>query len=281
MRRFLLSSFLILGLASCTSKEESPKKSGVVERKDIVQKISLNGSVRGLRQSMVQPGYSGYVGKMYVTVGETVKEGQPLVRVTQTIGQPISEVFPIRAPFAGTVTQILKREGEYVASSTSSSDATNALVVLNDLRELWVDATVPEVDVAKVSIDLPADIRANALPGKKYKGVVRTLSLSPKQSNDRWDRGRVEYPTEIKITETDGALRPGMTVVLDVISAKLEKVLAVRHEFVFKDHEGFFLKDNKGKIHRVETGLSNEELVEIKSGAEEGLKLEMVDFDNL
>lgn len=281
-RSFKLFVFAVLIVTGCTKKENPDKKVGVVSKQDVIQKISLNGTLRGLRQTQIQAGYPGYVGKIYVSVGEIVKEGQPLVRVTQTINQPLNEVFPIRAPFGGTVTQILKREGEFVAQATGgSSENTNGILVLNDLKQIWIDATVPEVDVAKISIGLEAQIRANALPGKTYKGRVETLSLSPKQSSDRWDRGRVEYPLEIRVLNPDADLKPGMTVVADVISAKAENVFAIRHEFLHKDNEGYYLLDTKDTKHRIETGLSNEEVIEIKKGAEVGLKVQMLDFSKL
>jgi multidrug efflux pump subunit AcrA (membrane-fusion protein) len=276
MRLSVFSAGILLLLSlGCTKKPVTDKKYGVISRQDIVQKISIDGTVRGLRQTDVQAGYSGYVGKIYVNVGDKVKEGQQLVRITQTIDQPLTEVYPIRAPFAGTITQILKREGEYLAAS---GDSKAGVMILSDLTEFWVDATVPEVDIAKIAIGHEAVIRANALPGKTYPGKVERLSLSPKASQDRWDRGRVEYPTEIRITGPDENLRAGMSVVVDVISARSDKVLSARHEFVHKDKDGFFVIDDKGTRHPVVLGISNEEVVEISSGAAEGMKIEMMDF---
>lgn len=258
----------------CTSENERLKASGEVTKQDVIQRISINGTVRGQRQAQVQPGYNGYVGKIFVKVGQTVQAGQPLVSVTQTISQPLSEVYPIRAPFAGVVTQILKREGEYVTTNSESG----TLIYVDDLSQIWVNANVPEVDIAKVRIGLDAQIRANALPNKLYQGVVRTISLSPRESQDRWDRGRVEYPIEIEVIQPDKDLLSGMTVVADVISAKAEGVATIRHEFLQRDKDGYFLKDLKGKRHNIEVGLSNEELVEITKGAEVGLRVEMKDF---
>lgn len=271
----LIAALTFLSAAGCTKKAGPEKKYATVQRRDVVQKISINGTIRGLRQTDVQAGYSGYVGKIYVGVGDRVSEGQQLVRITQTINQPLAEVYPIRAPFAGTITQILKREGEYL---TASGDSKAGVMVLSDMSQLWIDATVPEVDIAKISIGHEASIRANALPGRTYAGKVEALSLSPKQSQDRWDRGRVEYPTEIRIVDPDDGLRPGMTVVVDVISARADNVLTARHEYIHKEKAAFFLIDENGVRHPIEIGISNEEMAEIRSGAQEGLKIEMMDF---
>ncbi len=279
----LFVAVLVFAIAGCTGKDAAPKRLGAVEKRDVVQKISLNGTVRGIRQTQIQAGYAGYIGKIYVKVGEIVKQDHPLVRVTQTINQPLDEVFPIRAPFAGTVTQILKREGDYVNAGGGGGDMNNAggIIEISDLRELWITATVPEVDVAKISVGLDAEVRANALQGKLYGAKVSTMSLSPKSSMDRWDRGRVEYPVELRVTNPDPALKSGMTVVADVIAAKAEQVLTVGHEYLHKDKDGLYLVDETGKQHRIETGLSNEEVVEIRKGATNGLKVQMMDFGKL
>lgn len=273
----LFTIFLALHMMSCTKKVEKEKKLGEVKRQNVIQKVSLNGTIRGLRQSQLQTGYPGYIGKIYVKVGDKVKEGQPLVVVTQTVDQPLAEVFPIRAPFNGTITQILKRQGEYV---TTSDDSKN-LLVINDLRQMWIDAAVPEVEVGKIALGLEAVIKANALQGRTYKGKLETLSLSPRQATDRWDRGRVEYPSEIRVENPDEKLRPGMTVIIDIISAKVENVLTIRNEYVRKNDEGFYLVDEKGVNYPIKTGLSNEEMVEVVEGAPEGLKVEMIDFGKI
>lgn len=278
MPRLLIISTITLSVmlsSACTSGSNGNEQTGEIVRGDVIQRISINGTLRSERQAQVLPGYAGYVGKIFVSVGQKVVAGQPLVSVLQTISQPLSEVFPIRSPFNGVVTQILRREGEYV---TSGSNDNNTLILVDDITRYWVSANVPEVDIAKVQVGLEAQIKANALPAKLYKGVVRTISLSSRQSTDRWDRGRTEYPIEIEVTEADDSLRTGMTVVADVISAKAEGVPTVRHEFLFRDREGYFVKDLSGKEHRLEIGLSNEEVAEITKGGEVGLRLKMKDF---
>ncbi len=269
--------FLVPLFLACTEEPKQEARIGIVQKQTIVQKVSLNGKLRGLRETQVRPGYSGYIGNLYVKVGDKVKEGQPLVRVRQTMNQPDSEVFPIVAPFAGTVTQILSREGEYVTSAATST----AIMVVNDLREIWVDTNVPEVDIAKVSLNLEAEIKANAIPRKKYKGIVKGIALSPRKSEDRWDRGRVEYPTEIRVENPDEDLKPGLTVVVDVISAKAENVIAVKHEFIHRDDNGYYLVDKTGARHAIKTGLSNDLMIEVTEGATEGLEVQMVDFGKL
>jgi multidrug efflux pump subunit AcrA (membrane-fusion protein) len=105
--------------------------------------------------------------------------------------------------------------------------------------------------------------------------------MSAKQAEDRWDRGKVEFPVQIQITNADEALKPGMSVVVNIVTKKAEKVLVLPHEYVHRDDSGTYLVDADGKRLPIETGLADERFVEIKSGAKEGLKVEMVDFGQL
>jgi multidrug efflux pump subunit AcrA (membrane-fusion protein) len=268
-------ALLILGACSGDSSDRSMQLGSVV-RGNVVQQVSVTGVARGKRLSYIRPGYTGFVSRIHVHLGDKVKEGDPLVRIAQSVDQPASQIFPIRAPFDGVVTQVLKTEGEYVESNQAGS-----VLRMDDLSEMWTDVGVPEIDIAKIAIDMEARILPNALAGRAYKGVIREISMSAKQAEDRWDRGKVEFPVQIQITDPDNQLRPGMSVVVNIVTAKAEKVLTLPHEYVHRDEDGSYLVDEDDKRIPVETGLADERSVEIKSGAKEGLQVQMVDFAQL
>jgi RND family efflux transporter MFP subunit len=206
-----------------------------------------------------------------------VKEGDALVRILQAPDQPFSQAFPIRAPFSGTVTQILKSPGEYV---TATGGGTSVLR-LDDLSEFWIDAAVPEIDVAKLKVGLPAIAKPNALNGDLYAGILKSIALSSKEAQDRWDRGKVEFQTTLQISKPDAKLKPGMSVVVDVIAAQVKNVLTLPHEFIHREGVESFVITKSGERKSIEVGLSNETKVEIKSGLTEGLEVQMVDFSQI
>jgi multidrug efflux pump subunit AcrA (membrane-fusion protein) len=172
------TALLALALLSC-SKDGPDVRLGKIEVQDIEQRISVSGNLRGKRSSFVAPAYSGYIVDLRVKLGQKVGEGDPLFRVAQTVDQPLSQIFPIRAPFSGIVTQMLKSSGEYVSASQNSAlNTESAVLKVDDLSEFWLESAVPEIDIAKVKIGLEAQIRPNALSGKSYKGSVREIGLS-------------------------------------------------------------------------------------------------------
>lgn len=268
----------LLLIANC-SGEKNEDRIGVATVRDLEQRISISGNIRGKRSSYITPSYSGYVNDLRVKLGDQVKEGQPLVRISQTLDQPLSQVFPIRAPFAGTVTQVLKREGEFL-NDTSGSTAVNdgSILRLDDLSEFWLDAAVPETDIAKIRTGLQCVIRPNALQGATYAGTVQDISLSSKESTDRWDRGKVEFPISILVTKPDDKLRAGMSAVVDVIAARVENVLTLAPEFVRRDGNNYYVVDEHDTEIPIEIGISNESYIEITKGLKNGTKVKMIDF---
>ncbi len=275
--RILITGLLAVsvGINSCSKNSNPEMDFGRVEKQDLVQKVTVSGALRAKRVSYILPGYAGYIADLRVKIGDSIKEGAPLVRITQTVDQPVNQVFPIRAPFSGKVTQILKSEGEFVESGNT---ANNQILRIDDLSQLRVEVMVPEVDIAKIAINQEVIIRPNALPGNSYKGIVREISLSAKDSEDRWDRGKVEFPVSIEVMEKDDKLMPGMSAVADIVSAKAQNVLTLPHEYVRKDQDRYFVLTKDGEEKDIQIGLNNETVVEIKSGLNEGELITMIDF---
>lgn len=273
---------LVIVFAVSCQEDHKEQRTGTTRIEDLEQRISVSGTLRGKRSAYITPSYVGFVTNLQVKVGDAVKEGQPLVRIAQTMDQPLSQIFPLRAPFAGIVTQVLRREGEFVPETSGSTSVTNgSLIRIDDLSEIWLDASVPETDIAKLKKGLISIIRPNALSGTAYQGAVQEISLSSRESYDRWDRGKVEFPISIRLLNPDDKLKPGMSAAVDIIAAKAEKAVVLPHEFVHREGNSYYVIDTHDKEIPVEVGLSNESLVEIKKGLKEGIEVKMIDFSDI
>ncbi len=270
------AGFLLALLAGCSAPSNKGLPSASVERGDILQRVSVSGLLVPARRTVIVAPYAGYVGELFVGVGAKVKKGDPLVRVVQTLQGASDQAFPIRAPFTGIVTNVFAREGEAVEANRDRG----SLLRLDDLTELWIEADLPEIDVAKVRVGLEAIVRPAGDPGKSFKGEVRTIALAAKEGKD-WERGKVDFPIRIFLKERDEVLKPGMTLVVDVVVAKAEGVLTLRQEFVRKESDKFYVTTLDGGRKEVQIGLQNEERVEIRAGLAEGEKVRMVDFSGL
>ena len=111
----------------------------------------------------------------------------------------------VRAPFAGTVTQVNVEEGETAAPGA-------VVVVLAQLDRLQVRTTdLTELDVARVAVGQPVVVTVDGLPEVRLKGRVARIGL---RSEDY--RGDVVYPVYVELEENAPGLRWGMTTMVEI-----------------------------------------------------------------
>jgi multidrug efflux pump subunit AcrA (membrane-fusion protein) len=261
---------------SGTRGTKEQKMIGEVIRKDLLQRTTFAGIVTPLKKTVITAPYNGYVKKLYVNVGDKVKQGDPLVSVVQSL-QSGDNSFPLRSPLNGIVVQVEKFEGEYA----KEGDPKDFILRIDDTSKIFVSANAPEIDRVKIKSGQEAIIKASAILSRSYKGIIREMSLAAREK-DSWSRSQVvEFPVRIEITERDEHLKAGMSVVIDVITGKKEKVLTLRHEFIRRENETYFVILGSGERREIKVGMQNEEVFEVVSGLQEGDKTRQVDFSEL
>lgn len=102
----------------------------------------------------------------------------------------------LRAPMSGVVSALEVREGERVGGGTT-------LMRIDDLARLWLDAAIPQSEVAGIRAGTPVMIEVSAQPGRVFAG--RTEALLPEVDA----RTRTET-ARIAVDNPDGSLAPGM-----------------------------------------------------------------------
>ena len=280
LRSKILWIFLVPTLLFIFYKKNSSNSQevniGRVIRGDLVQQVTIAGVILPNRKTVISAPYNGYVRKLFVQVGDVVHAGDPIVSLAQSLKGSSEEVFPMRAPFHGTVVQVLKTEGEYVEQQ-SSQPGGNAMVRIDDLSKLFVEAASPELEVGKLKIGQEATIKASAVLGRSYKGKIEHISLAAKEQKD-FDKSRVEFSVQLEIKDKDVQIRPGMSVIVDIITNRISHVLMLRHEFIQKDGDKYFVVTEKGEKKEIEVGLQNEQFFEIRKGLLENENIHQTDF---
>lgn len=110
----------------------------------------------------------------------------------------------IKALYAGTISEVYVREGEWVAPG-------QPILILADLEHLRIETTdLNEIDVARVKIGDKVVITFDALPDVVVNG--RVLLISPKAA----EGSGVNYTVVIEMDEIPAALRWGMTAFVDI-----------------------------------------------------------------
>lgn len=177
--------------------------------------------------------------------------------------------YTITAPIAGTVVTKNNKAGDKI----DSSNATTPMCIIYDMSSMQFDINVDEIDVAKVKTGQEVKITADAVADKEFKGVVEKVSVNGVAEN-----GVTNYPVTISITDY-GELLPGMNVDAEIVVQKADNVLAVPVSSLNRGNTVYVKGDKEDKNDsapegyrtvEVETGLSDDDYIEIKSGLSEG-----------
>ena len=124
----------------------------------------------------------------------------------------------LRSPVDGVVIARKVEEGETVVSSYN---AVPVLTIAEDLKVVWVEATVPEADVGNIKIGQEVTFTADAYR-RKFKGRVKQVRKAHTTTNNV-----VTYPIIIEAENPDEMLFPGMTATLSIETARAENAVVV------------------------------------------------------
>ena len=124
----------------------------------------------------------------------------------------------IRSPVNGVVLARKVEEGETVVSSMN---AVPVLTIAEDLKTIWVEATIPEADVGNLQVGQVVTFTADAYR-RKFTGKVKQIRLASTTTSNV-----VTYPIIIEAENPDEMLFPGMTATLSIETARAEDTVAV------------------------------------------------------
>ncbi|RMH33067.1 MAG: efflux RND transporter periplasmic adaptor subunit [Nitrospirae bacterium] len=132
------------------------------------------------------------------------------------------EVFQIRSPARGTILEVLVQPGEMITSGTATVGGGTVLMRVADLSNMVVKAKINEVDIARVRVGQPVEIRLDAIPDQRFEGKVSAIATQGEKEDDI-----VRYDVTITIREPDPRLRPMLTANVDIVTEALHNVLTV------------------------------------------------------
>lgn len=182
----------------------------------------------------------------------------------------------IRSPISGTVISLTQQEGETVAAGLSAP----TLVEVVDLARLEVHAFVDETDIAQVRLGQAAKVEVDAFPKETFTGKVTKISSAATVQDNV-----VTYQVTIGLDKyPEGLLKPQMTANVTLTLARKDNVLLVPNE-ALKQKKGVtqvvVLKDGKGEVRDVKTGMTDGTNTEITEGLQEGEKVVLAGFMEL
>ena len=210
----------------------------------------------------------------------------------------------LTAPIAGTVTKLLKEEGEMAVGSQFQADP---IMTVSDLSRMEVLSEIDENDVVLVNLNDETSIEIDAIPDTTFEGRVSEIAHTATTRGRGTQEQVTNFEVKIAVTSKVEKLRPGMSATVDIKTETHENILFVPIQCVtarsadeLKDQINkeenpdttatkeektdnpsekelqevvFVVKDGIAKITPVKTGISDDTNIEILSGVEEGDKV--------
>ncbi|MHB8078892.1 MAG: efflux RND transporter periplasmic adaptor subunit [Candidatus Krumholzibacteriia bacterium] len=175
----------------------------------------------------------------------------------------------VRAPIAGAILERNVNLGDPVVPLTSYQEGT-VLMTMANMDSLIFKGTVDEIDVGKLAVGMPVEIRIGALPGQTVPGRLLRISLKAREENNT----RM-FPVEIAIERTGVTLlRAGYSANADIIIRRADKVLTLPERVVHSANDSTWVEIAGASGARVRTpittGLSDAIRIEVTTGLTEG-----------
>ena len=196
---------------------------------------------------------------------ETVKTSRAQVGVARAN----LERTRLTAPFAGVIAEINGELNEYVTPSPVGI-ATPPAVDLIDTSCFYVKAPIDEVDAAVVEIGLAARIVLDAFGDRHFAGRVRRIA---DYVLDREKQSRtVDVEVEFSRLADFQRLLAGYSADVEILLDTRPDTLRLPTQAVLDGRRVFVFIPDKRRIEErtIQTGLSNWEYTEIRSGLQKG-----------
>jgi RND family efflux transporter MFP subunit len=149
------------------------------------------------------------------------------------------------------------------------------IISIPDASEMKVEIKIHETWVDKVQPGQQAKITISAFPDKTFTGKV--LKKAPLADPEEWLNPDLKvYSTDVSIDGTHEFLKTGMSAKVEIIIEELKNVISVPIQAVVNRNGKkvcYVMASKEPKQREVETGLFNDNFVEIKSGLVEGEKV--------
>jgi len=185
-----------------------------------------------------------------------------LSQISLELAKMDMDSYTIYAPYDGIVLSSSYSPGEY------ASPGVPAISIIE--KDFVVKAEVNETDVVSLKEGQEVEVRLDAYYDYKFEG--RIIQISPISSNIG---GVVSFEVMVELdTQDSPEVLYGFSASLDITTSSVDDVLYVPIQYVYEEDSISYvdvLTQEGDKVKtEVTTGISNYDLVEIKSGLSEG-----------
>jgi cobalt-zinc-cadmium efflux system membrane fusion protein len=172
---------------------------------------------------------------------------------------------PIYSPIGGTVIQRKIGPGQFISTA-----ATDPVFVIGDLSTVWLTAFVRESEASGVVVGQDIVFSVLALPGREFKARIDYVSAAIDPAIRR-------LLVRATIDNKSGLLKPEMFANVTIYSGGDRPAVGVPKQALIYEGDTvrlWVVHDDKSiELRRIETGLTNGDLVEVRANLAPGEKI--------
>lgn len=261
-------------------------------KKDTVKiMFKASGTVTAKQDVKVTSKPSGILKAVYVKEGQYVKKGQEVGLIKP--GKNEFEDYkpmPIYTEASGTVVKCidsnnnekdlserdlsLPRLGTFLNGSYDAADNATCFLRVVNMDTLLIPVYVSEQQIMKLKKGMPAEVKISALgeDSPKLEGKISHVSTQTEKSGSRWSDSK-GFLVIVELPRGDQNILLGVNAAITVPVQEKKDALVIPANALFekegKSYAFKFLGGNKSEKVEIETGLSNDTLVEVTKGLAE------------
>jgi len=173
----------------------------------------------------------------------------------------------VRAPFDGVISQRFADPGAFVTPTTTASSTLGATSssIVEVARGLEVVAKVPESDIGRLRLGMPATVRVDSFPDRRYPARIRRIAPRAVKTNNV-----TSFEVKLELLQLPPELRIGMSADVDFSTGQLQaRTLVPTVAIVTEDGRPGLLvvgKDQQPQFQPVELGASSGRETQILRG---------------
>ncbi len=258
---------------------------------DYTEYVSATGQVTQTNKKYIVTDFPFVVEDVLIKSGDTIKQGQSLVRVDRDatvkkamqlsqysslagLGSEYEELSYNEIYNSLPVEVLATAEGviDTVSATKGSLLEENGIIAsFVSSGDLVASILVPENKISDVAVGQPVEITGNGFKGRKYYGYVKSVSSSAKKV---YTGANQETVVEViaGIDNLDEKVKVGYTVDVRIITEEQKKISVVPYESIMQDDKGkeYVYVFNNGVAVRkdIETGVELSEGVEVLEGVD-------------
>ncbi|MBR3002915.1 MAG: efflux RND transporter periplasmic adaptor subunit [Clostridia bacterium] len=258
----ILGAFFLgrqIGLNTEDSKTKIVTREETVSAHDIKKTLTSSGTVSAKTTENISLTAYKYFQAMCVEEDDTVKMGENILQYT--------DGTYLTAPYDCVVKSIN-------VPNTGDVCSASHYVQLSNLSTLQITVSISENEIANVSTGKEVEITLSADNSKKYTGTLTKIdSVGNYASSGTTFGATIEF-------ENDGNVKLGMSVSCTIILSEEKGTLSLPIDAISENAKGeeYVVKVNEDGTTEdviVETGVADENYVQIKSGLSEGDKVKI------